>query len=414
MSFSQYARLSDLADYSVEKTAVNELNFNNYVSTENLLPNYGRKIEASSLPTISKVTKYSKGDILVSNIRPYFKKIWYAREIGGASNDVIVFRPKKGIDSVFLYYNLASDKFFDYVMSGAKGTKMPRGDKSHIKGFLIPDIPRIEQQAIARILSTLDDKIEVNNRINNTLENMAQEIFKRWFVDFEFPNEEGEPYKSSGGEMVESELGLIPKEWNVKKIGEMCEVTSSKRIFAQEYVSYGVPFYRGKEIIEKSKGNSITTELYISKEKYSELRRNNPVPQKGDMLLTSVGTLGKAYIVGDEEFYFKDGNLTWFRDYQNEGYSEYIYWWIKSKSGIEMLDAITIGSTQKALTINVLKNIKLVISDNFLSRKFYPLFAAINNNIKNINKENESIRMTRDLLLPKLMSGEIRVPLEES
>ncbi|MGI6428482.1 MAG: restriction endonuclease subunit S [Syntrophomonadaceae bacterium] len=123
-------------------------------------------------------------------------------------------------DNKFLYYNLSFDGFFDYSMSTSKGTKMPRGDKSALMNYIVPLIPLSEQKSIAATLSCLDDMIELNNRTNQILEEIAQAIFKSWFIDFEFPNEDGEPYKSSGGEMVESELGEIPKGWRVASFTE--------------------------------------------------------------------------------------------------------------------------------------------------------------------------------------------------
>ena len=97
------------------------------------------------------------------------------------------------------------------------------------------------------------------------------------------------------------------EEWKEYRLGELCSISSSKRIFAEEYKSFGIPFYRGKEIIEKQKGTNISTELYISESRYEEIKNKFGVPQKGDMLLTSVGTLGIPYIIKDETFYFKDG-----------------------------------------------------------------------------------------------------------
>lgn len=266
--------------------------------------------------------------------------------------------------------------------------------------------------AIAEYLTTLDSKIEVNNQINKTLENMAQTIFKQWFVDFEFPNEDGKPYKSSGGEMIESELGMIPEVWEVMNVSDICEVGSSKRIFAKEYVNEGIPFYRSKEVIKRSKGNDASTELFITKEKYLMIKEKFPVPVEGDMLLTSVGTLGVPYLVGDEEIYFKDGNLTWFREFKKDGYRNYIYLWILSKQGKEEIDAVTIGSTQKALTISVLKKIKIFGCNDELLDKFESITSSLISVIKSKNKENSKLIQLRNTLLPKLMSGEIRVPLE--
>jgi type I restriction enzyme S subunit len=134
-----------------------------------MLPNKGGVVDASSLPSIELTQEYKIGDILVSNIRPYFKKIWKATCNGGCSNDVLVFEAKANIDRDFLYYVLANDDFFTYAMSTSKGTKMPRGDKISIMQYAVSSFELTTQKKIASILRTLDDKIEVNNAINNNL-----------------------------------------------------------------------------------------------------------------------------------------------------------------------------------------------------------------------------------------------------
>ena len=148
--------------------------------------------------------------------------------------------------------------------------------------------------------------------------------------------------------------------WKKVKVGDCCEITSSKRIFFSEYVDSGVPFYRSKEIIETSNGQAISEPLFISQEKYDEIKEHFGVPQPGDMLLTSVGTIGVPYIVCEKDyFYFKDGNLTWFRNFSDELDSKYLYFWVKSSEGQGILNNTTIGSSQKALTITSLKGLEI-------------------------------------------------------
>ena len=139
-----------------------------------------------------------------------------------------------------------------------------------------------------------------------------------------------------------------------------CEITSSKRIFADEYLPSGIPFYRGKEITQKQKSSSeVSDPIYISREKYEEIKTKYGVPQKGDLLLTSVGTIGNPYLVKtDEEFYFKDGNLTWFRSFK-EIDSQWLYYWLLSPQGKSELNKCTIGSSQKAYTISLLYGLQI-------------------------------------------------------
>ena len=167
--------LSDICEYRNSKIATSKLNKTIYISTENMIPNKGGILESSGLPNNSTTQEYKKDDVLVSNIRPYFKKIWHARSDGGCSNDVLVFSAKPGNDPTFLYYVLSDDKFFEYAMASSKGTKMPRGDKNKIMSYEVPKVDIKVQKKIASILCSIDEKIEINNRINGNLTDYTKE-----------------------------------------------------------------------------------------------------------------------------------------------------------------------------------------------------------------------------------------------
>lgn len=162
-------RLEDICSFVKGKVDVNTLTNDTYISTENMLPNKGGVTVATALPNIAKTQRYQRNDVLVSNIRPYFKKIWFAEHDGGCSNDVLVLRAKDGIDAMFLYYVLADDEFFDYATATSKGTKMPRGDKLALMQYNVPLLELPTQQRIAGILSSIDEKIALNKKINNNL-----------------------------------------------------------------------------------------------------------------------------------------------------------------------------------------------------------------------------------------------------
>ncbi len=176
--------------------------------------------------------------------------------------------------------------------------------------------------------------------------------------------------------------------WEKVALGNLCEITSSKRIFYSEYVESGVPFYRSKEIIERTSGQSISEPLYISKEKFEEIKFRFGVPESGDMLLTSVGTIGTAYIVKPSDcFYFKDGNLTWFRNFRNNLLSKYLYYWISSSEGYSILNNTTIGSSQKALTITALKGIKIPLPPMAVQKRVVDILSAYDDLIENNQKQ---------------------------
>lgn len=163
------SKLSDICFCAKGKVDVSGLTDTDYISTENMLPNKGGITTASSLPSTAQTQAYMKDDVLVSNIRPYFKKIWLADCNGGCSNDVLVFRANEDTDARFLYYVLADDAFFDYSTATSKGTKMPRGDKTAIMQYEVPHFDLQTQKKIAGVLADIDDKIALNDRINKNL-----------------------------------------------------------------------------------------------------------------------------------------------------------------------------------------------------------------------------------------------------
>jgi DNA-damage-inducible protein D len=148
--------LGEVATFVNEKTSLENLSTNSYISTENILSDYAGVTSASKLPTSGNFTKYRKGDILISNIRPYLKKVWFSDKEGASSNDVFVVRAKSDIQDLFLSFLLKNDDFINYVMVGAKGVKMPRGDKNLISKYPISFPSKPEQQKIASCLSSLD------------------------------------------------------------------------------------------------------------------------------------------------------------------------------------------------------------------------------------------------------------------
>lgn len=153
---------SDVSSFVKERLPLSGIDRENYVSTENILPDFGGITTAAKLPPLGSFTAYKRGDILIANIRPYLKKIWVANRNGGASNDVIVVRSKR--NNFFLSFILKNEAFINYVMQGAKGVKMPRGDIKLVKRYPI-SVPGLkEQQKIAACLTALDDLISAQTQ----------------------------------------------------------------------------------------------------------------------------------------------------------------------------------------------------------------------------------------------------------
>ena len=167
-------RLKDIANISKERIGINMLSNNNYISTENMKSDFGGVDVAINLPASGNVIKFQKGDTLLSNIRPYLKKIWQAKFDGGCSADIFVFRSNILCNSDFLYYTLANEKFISYAMSGAKGVKMPRGDKEQILKYELHLPTIIEQNKITSFLSLLDERIATQIKIIEKLESLIR------------------------------------------------------------------------------------------------------------------------------------------------------------------------------------------------------------------------------------------------
>lgn len=227
--FEEWKRveLKDVAEFQKSRIPADGLDASCYISTENLIPNFGGIKEASSIPTDGNVMAIKPNDILISNIRPYLKKVWQSDRFGGCSADVFVLRTT-GCQGDFLYNIIASDKFINYVMSGVKGVKMPRGDKRQMEEFEF-SIPTIEEQnRISRLLSLLDERIATQNKIIEKYESLIQAIIYQKKTD-------GMRVKS----WQKTELSKVLQERNEKNIDGyvVCSVSVSQGVVNQiEYL----------------------------------------------------------------------------------------------------------------------------------------------------------------------------------
>ncbi len=176
-------KLKEISKFSKERLNSIELSCSNYVTTENMLQDYQGIVSATNLPTNTNVVKFSKGDVLLSNIRPYLKKVWHADRNGGCSADVFVFKALPICNSNFLHHVIANDRFIKFAMSGAKGVKMPRGDKEQMITYKV-GLPCIEEQKkIAVFLSLIDERISTQNKIIEDLKKLKSAISERLFKD---------------------------------------------------------------------------------------------------------------------------------------------------------------------------------------------------------------------------------------
>ena len=177
-------KLGDVAEFSSARVSSAKLDCKNYVSTENMLQDFQGVIVAKSVPNETNVISFTCGDILISNIRPYLKKVWKAAFNGGCSSDVFVLHATDAVAKDYLYYAVANDKFINYVMSGAKGVKMPRGDKNQMRTYQL-SLPSIqEQHKIAKILTLLDERIATQSKLIEKLESLIKGLAHYCIRDF--------------------------------------------------------------------------------------------------------------------------------------------------------------------------------------------------------------------------------------
>jgi type I restriction enzyme S subunit len=359
--------LKNVADYGKEKIDAATLNKYNYISTENLLPNRGGISTSDYLPGKGKVSKFDIGDTLVSNIRPYFKKIWHANEIGGCSNDVIVFKPNKNkIDPKFLYYQLSKDEFFDFMMSGANGTKMPRGNKNAIPTFRLnlPSLPI--QKRIASILSAYDELIENNLKRIKLLEEIAQRTYEEWFVKF----------RVNGEQLPIDEATGLPKGWKYKPFHDLIDFKEGPGLRNTQYRDSGIPFL------------------------------NN----ENDHVISTSGTLGRVVTIRKRHLPIcLNTSLIRMRPLDNNFGKWLIKHTITNPKFKETMDSYANGSAQLNFGPIHLKQIKLIAPSQTIALEYEKIAEPIEELIKKLKDQNIFLKESRDILLPRLMSGTINV-----
>lgn len=306
----------------------------------------------------------------------------------------------------FLYYWMHSREFEAQVNAVKGQTDM--ADYVSLKeqrrmNISIPDIK--EQIEIVNVLSSIDDKIELNNAINKNLEEMSQALFKRWFVDFEFPNENGEPYKSSGGEFEESELGLIPKGWKVTLLAEFCDISTEGENPSLStdvtFEHYSIPAFDDSKMPVFELGSEIKSNKYKVQKNSILVSKLNPETRRvwKPHCLTENAICSTEFI----NFIPKDHDL-----------NAFCYSVLISERFHQFLTSNTTGSTNSRQRVKpkATLSFQIAIGDKSITTYFNKTVDAIFKQIFEHRLLNKKLADTRDALLPKLMSGEIRVPLK--
>lgn len=342
------------------------------------------------------------------------------------------------VERSYLYHFLSNRQVFDLLRSSQSSSTMPAITFGLMKSLEISYPPIPEQKAIAHILGTLDEKIELNRQMNETLEAMAQALFKSWFVDFDpvidnallAGNDIPEPLKeraelrqaqlNSGKAKANSnindlfpsefefteELGWIPKGWKVQLSNTLFDIRDGTHDSPKQVEE-------GKYLITS---RHITTGVidfdnayFISQEDFEEVNRRSAVAPY-DILITMIGTVGISHLVLQEEIDFAIKNVGLFRTGEDRRIAIFFYLYLKSKFMEHYLESRMAGTTQKYLTLKALRSLPVTKPSNELLTKFYEITSSYFNKIHANNQQVEALAKLRDTLLPKLMSGELRIP----
>jgi type I restriction enzyme S subunit len=312
---------------------------------------------------------------------------------------------KKKVNPKYLKYYCLSEQYKGWVKAYTGGST--RGNiNANTFGDMIVEIPsRKQQDFLVKILSSLDDKIEINNKINKKLEELAQTLYKRWFVDFEFPNEYGKPYKSSGGEMVGSELGLIPKEWTVETLGKNS---------VSNLIKTGVSKFEGtKTYIATADVSGIDIVSFKTKITLEDKpSRANMQPVSHSLWFAKMKNSRKLIRVSSTSSYLLNRCIfsTGFAGLLVPDYPNYIWSFLISKEFDDMKNNLSNGTTMEGINNDGINRIKIIIPKKEILSKFENTINNFYEEIQFLQIQNNKLADLRDLLLPKLMSGEIEVP----
>jgi type I restriction enzyme S subunit len=388
MSEWKEQELSELAELRKDSWKVGDEQLP-YIALEHIVEN-GLRLEGIGNSSIVASNKYyfDSQNFLFGKLRPYFRKLYRPNFKGICSTDIWVVKPKDGNDKDFLFYFFANKEFIDYSYSGSSGTRMPRADWNFVSKTKWRFPEPIEQRAISSVLSSLDDKIDLLHRQNQTLEQMAETLFRQWFL----------PAGRHGVEEVDEDW----EEVNIESLFEVRDGThdSPKK---QEV---------GKKLITSRhiKPNYIDLEnaYFISEEDYLAVNKRSKV-EKGDILFSMIGTIGNLFLEESDNIDYAIKNIGLFKTSQNPKWRYFTYLWLKSDLGSQFIHENRSGSTQEYISLGNLRSIIFYVESDSQVGEFNSVVTEIFKKIKSNQIQIRTLTALRDTLLPKLMSGEIRI-----
>lgn len=379
------------------------------------LKEFEKKIQGFSIRKYNGGPKFINGDTLMARITPCLEngKTAYVDilkdvEVGFGSTEFIVLSAKKGktIPQYVFYLAMFREvrKIVIKSMTGTSGRQ--RAENDIFEQILVCLPPIWEQESITRVLRSFDDKIELNQQMNKTLEKIGQTLFKHWFIDFEFPNEGGKPYKSSGGEMVDSDLGQIPKGWQVRKVGEAIEIfggttpsTKEQKYWERGAIHWATP----KDLSDLDSPVLTDTERKITPEGLATI--SSGLLPAGTVLLSSRAPIGYTAI-SQMPVSINQGFIAMVCNHELPNY--YVFSWVQYN--LDIIKSVASGTTFEEVNKTNFRRLDILVPPPALLSKFSAVFASLYECILNNSFQSRTLVSVRDSLLPKLMSGQIKVP----
>lgn len=371
----------------------------------------------NSNDVISNKFKFKEGDILFGKLRPYFRKIILAPFSGICSTDIWVIRAKKNIDQKFLFYLMASPRFIEAATRASEGTKMPRAKWEFLARleYLLPNY--IEQEKIGLTLNTLDKKIDINNNINYTLKRIVQTLFKSWFLDFEFSSKNNKSYKSGSGEMINSKIGKIPKDWKVVMLRDFIKLERGLSYKGSGLSQTGTPMINLGSI---SADNGL---IYRGLKYYSGKYVNRNLVKAGDLVIANTDMTQNREVLGSVilvPFNLASDKILFTHHIyavRNESLlsNNFIYCLLQSDRYRNRVAGFATGTTVLDLPQDAILDLEFAIpSSNQLLERFDALINKMLIKIENNVTENICIADIRDLLILELIFGKLKIPLKVS
>lgn len=374
-------QFKDICRLKSDKVTVDSSDIQTYISTENMLPNFGGVQSAKNIPLTGKLNTFKYGDVLFSNIRTYFKKVWIATFDGVVSPDVLIFSAMKNCESQYLYYMMCEPQFTEFTVLTSRGAKMPRGDKEAILNYEISLPSLAEQKAIASVLSSLDNKIDLLHRQNKTLESMAETLFRQWFVE------------------------EVQDDWDVYSLEEVSTISIGRTPPRKNKHLFSSDINDVKWLSIKDMGKSgiyrMYTEEYLPKSTIESFKI--PIIPTNTVVLSFKMTVGRVGITHEEmvsneaiaQFNIKKIIST-----------EFLYCFLKQYN----YDSLgTTSSIVTSINTGLIKSIQFSIPNDTKVAEFTQRTKPFFEKVKKNQMEIQTLEKLRDTLLPKLMSGEVRV-----